>query len=101
MRARKVDRNHAELRKDCEDIGISWLPIAPEHGGEPDALLGWLGENRLVEVKPPFGPKGGKSGKELRPEQVEWHQAWRGHPVAVVRTIGDIVALFREEMADG
>lgn len=99
MRARRVDRNHAELRKDCAKLGISWLPIAPDgERGRPDALLGWLGEDRLVEVKPPLGPKGGKSGRELRTEQAEWHASWHGRPVSVVRTIHDIVALFRVDI---
>lgn len=94
MRARRVDRNHAELREKCEGFGISWLPIAPEHGGEPDALLGCRGQSELVEVKPPLGPRGGKSGRELRPEQVEWHAQWRGSSVKVVRAFDDICALF-------
>lgn len=98
MRARRVDRNHAELRKDCAKLGISWLPIVPEHGGEPDALVGWRGEDRLIEVKAPLGPKGGKSGRELRAEQAEWHAGWRGRPVSVVRTIQDIVVLFQVDI---
>lgn len=101
MRARRVDRNHAELRAACAKLGISWLPIVPEHGGEPDALVGWRFQDRLIEVKAPFGPKGGKSGRELRDEQTRWHAEWHGRPVSVVRTIQDIVALFQVDILGG
>ena len=91
MRARRVDANQAALRKLWEAVGGSWLPLVPEHGGEPDALIGWRGQDRLVEVK---RPDVCASRRRPRPNQVEWHRAWRGRPVAVVTCFDDLRGLF-------
>lgn len=91
MRARKVDSNAPKLRTMCRAVGISWLPLVPETGGEPDALVGWRGLDQLIEIKDPNG-----SGADLlpRPNQVEWHRHWHGRPVAVVYCFDDIRGLF-------
>lgn len=86
MRVRRIDSNQAAIRKAWLAMGGSWLTIAPDLGGEPDALVGWQGQDQLIEVK---GPKG-----KVRPEQARWHASWRGRPVAIVRTIEDLTALF-------
>lgn len=91
MRARKVDRNQTALRNGWLALGGSWLTIVPEHGGEPDALLGWRGREQLIEVK---SPDGSPSARRARANQLEWHRAWKGRPVAVVETLAEMVALF-------
>jgi hypothetical protein len=85
------DANHATLRDGFRDLGGSWLDIVPEHGGEPDALVGWRGDDRLIEVKSPLGTA---RQRQLRANQVKWHRKWRGRPVARVETLADIVRLF-------
>lgn len=94
MRVRRIDSNQADIRKAWLAMGGSWLTIAPDLGGEPDALVGWQGQDQLIEVKAPLGPRGGKSNREVRPEQREWHARWHGRPVAVVRSFGELLALF-------
>ena len=91
MRARRVDINQTALRRLWLSVGGSWLSIAPEHGGEPDALVGWRGRDQLVEIK---RPDNGPARKRPRPNQAEWHRAWRGRPVAVVTCFDDLRALF-------
>lgn len=93
MRARRTDSNQSSLRALWRAIGGSWLSIAPEHGGEPDALVGWRGKDALVEVK---DPNKSPSRIKLRPEQVEWHREWRGRPVTVVHCFDDIRQLFED-----
>lgn len=93
MRARRNDANKTALHKLWTAIGGSWLDLVPEHGGEPDALLGWRGKNALVEIK---DPNKKPSEQKLRPEQVEWHREWRGKPVAVVYCFDDIRQLFED-----
>lgn len=90
-RARRTDGNHAALRAGWQRLGGSWLDLVPEHGGEPDALVGWRGEDRLIEIK---DPNGTATQRKLRPEQVEWHRAWRGRRPVLVETLRDIVRLF-------
>jgi hypothetical protein len=91
-RRRRSDANRQTLRDGFVGLGGSWLDIVPEHGGEPDALLGWRGQNELVEVKSPVASA---RDRRLRPKQLEWHRAWRGRPPARVETLAEIVALFR------
>ena len=91
MRARKVDANQPKLRKLWRSVGGSWLSLVPETGGEPDALVGWRGQDRLVEVK---DPDARTDKQELRPDQVDWHRAWKGRPVAVVKCFDDLKGLF-------
>lgn len=91
MRARRNDSNKSALHKLWLAIGGSWLDLVPEKGGEPDALVGWRGLNRLIEIKDPKKPP---SERKLRADQEEWHREWRGHPVAVVMNFDDIRRLF-------
>jgi hypothetical protein len=90
-RARKVDANQPKLRTLWRSIGGSWLTLVPETGGEPDALIGWRNDDRLIEVKDPDAPA---SDQQLRPEQADWHRAWKGRPVALVKCFDDMVRLF-------
>lgn len=87
----RKDDNHPTLRTGWRRLGGSWLDLVPETGGEPDALIGWRGDDRLVEVKNPLRPS---RDQEPRPNQVEWHRSWRGRPVGVVTCLGDMLRLF-------
>lgn len=91
MRARRTDGNKQRLCKAWRKLGGSWLDIVPEHGGEPDALLGYRGFNVLVEVK---DPEASKRDRQLRSQQVEWHSKWRGQKPSVVETLADMLRLF-------
>ena len=89
------DGNHAALRTLWRSIGGSWLDITPIGGGEPDALVGWRGQDRLVEVKnPALKP----SERKPRDNQLDWHRSWRGRPVAVVLCFDDLRKLFDAEV---
>lgn len=90
-RARRADDNHSALRDGWLRLGGSWLDLVPERGGEPDALVGWRGEDRLIEIK---NPERAAHARQLRPEQARWHGSWRGRRPAKVETVGDIVRLF-------
>jgi hypothetical protein len=92
VRARRTDGNKQALHKLWLAIGGSWLDIAPDHGGEPDALIGWRGKDALIEVKRPNASKARKN----QPNQVEWRAKWRGRPVAVVECFDDLREIFNE-----
>jgi len=87
----RKDDNHAPLREGWRRLGGSWLDIVPETGGEPDALIGWRGDDRLIEIKNPLAPP---SRRKPRAKQIAWHRTWRGRPVALVECLGDMVRLF-------
>lgn len=90
-RARRADGNRAALCEGWLKLGGSWLDLVPETGGEPDALVGWRGQDRLVEIKNPLGSA---SARRPRDKQLAWHRAWRGRRPAVVETLAELVALF-------
>lgn len=88
---RHKDANHAALRTLWRSIGGSWVDITPIDGGEPDALIGWRGDDRLIEVK---NPDGSPSRRRPRANQADWHRSWKGRPVAVVLCFDDMLRLF-------
>ena len=63
--------------------------------GAPDLVVGRAGQNWLMEVKQPLGPRGGSSndGQHLNTLQFEWHQRWRGH-VTVVRSAAEALEVI-------
>jgi len=73
----RIDENQPTIVKALEDIGASVQSLGGK--GVPDLLVGYMGENYLLEVK--------HSKKGLNDDQIDWHAAWRGQ-VDVVRTIG-------------
>ena len=84
------DANSAEIIDTFRALGWSVLSLelAPE-AGCPDLLVGGVRDGRRVNVLVEIKTERGK----LRAGQVEWHAAWRGEAVAVVRTVDDVLAL--------
>ena len=91
-RAAKVDANQTEIVKALRQVGASVQSLAATGKGVPDLLVGFRGKNLLLEVK-----DGGKvkSDRKLTPDQVEWHQGWRGH-VAVVESVEQAIKVLGE-----
>ena len=79
-RASKVDRNQAEIVGALRAIGASVQPLHTVGQGCPDLLVGFRGDNLLVEVKDGDLPP---SGRKLNERQAEWHGQWRGRVVTV------------------
>lgn len=72
--AAKRDKNEADIVRVLEYVGATVTPLSDK--GVPDLLVGYDGENYLLEVKDKRGT--------LTSDQVEWHEAWAGS-VQVVR----------------
>jgi hypothetical protein len=91
-RAAKVDANQTEIVKALRQVGASVQSLASTGKGVPDLLVGFRGKNLLLEVK-----DGGKvkSARKLTPDQVAWHQDWRGH-VAVVESVEQAIKILGE-----
>jgi hypothetical protein len=88
-----VDANQPGIVKALRDLGCTVQPLHTVGSGCPDLLVGIRGWTGLIEIKNPNVPKG---DRQLKATQVEWHGAWKGHPVAVVETVGDAVAFVIE-----
>ncbi len=82
-RIARVDGNQAEIVSQLKARGCSVLSLAALGKGCPDLLVGWHGENMLLEVK-----DGAKvpSARKLTTDEVAFHQTWRGR-VAVVDSV--------------
>jgi hypothetical protein len=79
MRSR-VDQNQREIVEHLRALGASVQILSAVGKGCPDILVGYRGDNHLMEIK---------SGKaSLTPDEGSWFANWAGR-VAIVRTIED------------
>ena len=78
--AAKVDDNQKFIVDALRRAGCSVQPLHTAGGGVPDLLVGKAGVNYLIEVKDGNKPP---SKQKLTPDQVEWHQGWRGQKAVV------------------
>lgn len=95
--ARHADSNAKQLLEAFRAHGCSILRITCAEPGAPDLLVGRLGLDGLVELKPNVGEK---RRRNPRATQVEWAARWRGRPVAVVRTVDDVAAVVGAMVAE-
>lgn len=92
-RAARVDTNHAEVADALRAIGCTVESLAAKGQGVPDLLIGYRGRTILLEVKDGRRPP---SERRLTEDQIKWHGAWRGGPLAVVC---DVESAIRAVMA--
>jgi hypothetical protein len=69
-RAAKVDANQAEIVAALRKAGATVEPLHRQGGGCPDLLVGYRGENFLIEIKIP-------SEKQNELQRL-WAADWRG-----------------------
>ena len=80
-RAAKVDANHTQVVMALQAAGATVQSLAAVGQGVPDLLVGFQGKTLLMEVKDGQKPP---SHRRLTEQQITWHGAWRGGPIAVV-----------------
>lgn len=80
-RAAKVDANQEQIVDALRAVGATVQTLAAVGKGVPDLLVGYQGKTLLLEVKDGRRPP---SEKRLTEDQLVWHGAWRGGPLAVV-----------------
>jgi len=76
-RAGRVDLTQGEIVKALRKVGAKVYVLSGVGHGFPDLLVGWRGENTLLECKT------GDAG--LTTEEKEFHATWPGK-IAIVRT---------------
>lgn len=96
-RAARIDANQNEIVKALRQVGASVQSLASTGKGCPDLLVGFRGTNYLMEIKD--GQKF-KSDRKLAPDQIEWHESWRGK-VFVVESIDQAISLISNNQGDG
>lgn len=82
-RAARTDANQSAIVEALRIVGCTVQPLHAVGQGVPDLLVGYQGQNLLIEVKDGCKPQ---SRQRKTDDQVIWHDAWRGQ-VAVVRNV--------------
>ena len=67
--------NQALIVQALRDVGASVQSLAAVGKGCPDLLVGYGGENFLIEIKNPNVPI---KDRDLTPDQEKWHANWVG-----------------------
>lgn len=81
------DKNEKPLLEVARRLGATWIPM---HGkNQPDGLLGWRGQNILIEFKNPARYASTSEG------QSKFHKTWKGAPVHVIRTQDELLVLMK------
>jgi Holliday junction resolvase len=81
MRAARIDANHEQVVLALRTAGATVQSLAATGKGVPDLLVGFQGKTLLMEIKD--GRKT-PSERRLTEDQLKWHGAWRGGPLAIV-----------------
>ena len=91
MRAHKVDANQKEIVETLRRLGCSVAITSASGEGFPDIVVGYKGINYLVEIK-----DGSRipSQRRLTPDQVTFHDNWKGQ-IKVVESVNDAINLLR------
>jgi hypothetical protein len=80
-KAARVDANHTQVVMALQTAGAAVQSLAAVGQGVPDLLVGFQGKTILMEIKDGQKPP---SARRLTEQQLKWHGAWRGGPVAIV-----------------
>lgn len=83
-----TDANQAPIVDALREVGAHVVYLK-----QPvDLLVGWRSNTFLLEVKRPLGPRGGKNGSTLTPDQTDFFRDWRGGTLVVVRSVDEALA---------
>lgn len=94
--AASVDANQSKIVKGLRAVGASILHLHAVGKGCPDILVGFRGENFLMEIKD--GDKT-PSKRKLNKGQVDWHRAWRGQVVVVNDYDEALAVIFKDRVS--
>lgn len=89
--AARIDANQADIVKALRGVGATVWSAAALGNDFPDLIVGFNGENVLMEVKNP------ERGKRAAEQHDDWHARWSGR-VVVVWTVDEALEAigFRE-----
>jgi len=90
--ASAVDANQSEIATMLRTVGCSVQPLHRVGQGCPDLLVGYQGNNFLMEIKDGDKPP---SAQKLTDPETAWHESWRGkvHIVRNEREALDVIGI--------
>lgn len=83
----RSDENQKQIVEALRAAGASVLLLRRCAKGVPDLLVGYRGQNILIEVKRP--------GQKLKPDQQKWAADWLGQMVFVAKSVDDGLHILR------
>jgi len=86
----RIDSNQNDIVKELRSFGCSVEITSNAGKGFPDIETGWNGRNFLFEIKDPKKPP---SQRKLTPDEVKWHEAWKGQ-VNVITTAEEAIKIM-------
>jgi hypothetical protein len=90
MGAKCIDGNQNAIVAALRKCGASVLILSEVGKGCPDILVGYGGQNLVMEIKDDQQPK---SGQKLTPAEEKWHNDWRGQK-AIVHNVQESINLL-------
>jgi hypothetical protein len=94
MRAKRTDRNQAEIVKALCKIGYSVFITSSLGNGFPDFVLGAHGKNYFFEVKDPLQSK---YNRRLTNAENLFHLTWKGQ-VSVICTCQEAIDIIKADV---
>lgn len=76
----RLDANHKAVVAALRKIGCSVQSLASVGSGCPDLLVGYHGQNYLIEVKDSAKPP---SARRLTEDELDWQERWKGNMVVI------------------
>jgi hypothetical protein len=87
----RLDANHAQIVSELRQLpGISVLIVAHMGGGAPDVIVGYDGQNLLVEIKDGAKPP---SRRKLTADESWFFKNWQGRIIIATSTEDVLIAL--------
>lgn len=91
-RAAKRDGNHAAIRDELRELGLSVFDAGSVGRGFPDLVVGCRGETYLVELK----VKGGT----LTSHQARFTDRWHGGPIIIARSAEEVLGAIEQHQGE-
>lgn len=99
-RAARTDNNQEAIVAALREAGASVQSLAAVGQGCPDLVVGFRGENWLMECKRQKDDR--KKAPQLTDDQVEWIKAWQGQVVVVLNPADAVLQLrCRTNLVEG
>ena len=86
----RADRNQPEIVTALRRYGASVSCLHQCGGGIPDLVVGWKGQNFLMEIKDELAKP---ADRRLTPDQSAFHEIWAGQ-IAVIHNVAEAIALL-------
>ncbi len=90
--AKRIDANQKEIVATFRKLGCSVFVTSEIGKGFPDIVLGFRGDNYLIEIKDGKKPL---SQQKLTEQEQEFHREWDGN-LCIIRSIEDAISFIND-----